>query len=279
MKTTHIYLIVISFAILLLSCTKQQAMTSEPSSYIVVPGECIASNELLFNGQNIDNNFTGIRSMVLFFKLDVEGETVCMNNYGKEDEDSSYPWRYTKFIPDNTIFESFGENATSVSRLYEETWRSAIPSAAIGLATVFYSSGMSLVADKEFAGFKAGADIARDALTYNQWYNEGKPQSYSVLFNLLYPNFRSAFNPDLCPVGNIGDPLNELECLMSIIRVEIPTRDFEEVDEDVTFTLSIPVKVGLYLTWLNDRISDPDAPFPYREETLTCTFTIHKGLR
>ena len=43
-------------------------------------------------------------------------------------------------------------------------------------------------------------------------------------------------------------------------------------------SLEIPVKVVMYLNWLDDRITDPNAPIPYREDVLRCEFTVDKGL-
>lgn len=271
MKTTHIYLIVISFAILLFSCTKQQVAYTEPDNNILIPGECV-SNNLVFTSQQANDFITGIRSMVLLFRFECDGESVLVNR----GEDPLRDARYAKFIPSNAIFESFGENAPTIASNYENAWRSIINSPA-GVTTVFYNSGIRLIADKDFAGFEKGTNIAKDALTYNQWWDKGKPL-YDVLFDCLFPDFQSAFCSGKCPVASVGETLSNYELLMRCFSLRIRIGDFEEVDEDVTFTLEIPVKVGLYLTWLNDKISDPDAPFPYRDETLTCTFTIHKGL-
>jgi hypothetical protein len=57
------------------------------------------------------------------------------------------------------------------------------------------------------------------------------------------------------------------------------TGAMQKVSETVTFELKIPVKVVMYLNWLNDKISDPDAPVPYEERELYCKFTTDFNLK
>ena len=64
-----------------------------------------------------------------------------------------------------------------------------------------------------------------------------------------------------------------------VISFSIPMEQYQLTDEKVTFELNVPVKVVKYLTWLNDKITDPDAPVPYEEEVLHCRFTTDYGLR
>ena len=59
----------------------------------------------------------------------------------------------------------------------------------------------------------------------------------------------------------------------------IPTEDCELTEEEVTFELNIPVKVVMYLNWINDKLTDPDAPVPYKDEVLHCKFTTRYGLK
>ena len=60
--------------------------------------------------------------------------------------------------------------------------------------------------------------------------------------------------------------------------LQIPLEGKMLTNEWVKFTLEIPVKVVMYLNWLDDRITDPNAPIPYREDVLRCEFTVDKGL-
>ena len=47
-----------------------------------------------------------------------------------------------------------------------------------------------------------------------------------------------------------------------------------EVEEGTELYISIPVRVGLYLNWLNDKLAEPDSQMEYRDEVLTCTIRI-----
>ena len=57
------------------------------------------------------------------------------------------------------------------------------------------------------------------------------------------------------------------------ISFSVPMGDFKVIAEPVTFELNIPVKIVMYLQWLNDKIADPNALVPYKEEVLYCRFT------
>ena len=57
-----------------------------------------------------------------------------------------------------------------------------------------------------------------------------------------------------------------------------PIEGFELVDEEVTFNITLPIKLGMCLNWINDLLTDPDAEYQYKDVILTETFTINKGL-
>ena len=131
-----------------------------------------------------------------------------------------------------------------------------------------------MIADKDFAGFKAGDNILEntaDQITRGEAVRSG---SYSPVW--IHNLYRADYGD--FPVEGAFDYKYYLGTTFSIM-LEMEETGLEDVYESVSFSLSMPVQVGLYLTWLNDKISDPDAPFPYRDEVLTCTFSIDRGLR
>ena len=93
------------------------------------------------------------------------------------------------------------------------------------LVTILYNGGISLKADREFAGFQPGEDLGPALRCAGIW------------------------------------------------------SDYAFIDEHVTFDLEIPVRVVMYLGWLNDKLSNPAAPVPYKDEVLHCRFTTPFGLR
>lgn len=70
-----------------------------------------------------------------------------------------------------------------------------------------------------------------------------------------------------------GIPLDYKSMPGESVSFSVPLDDFTVVKEPVTFELNIPVKVVMYLRWLNDRLIDLSAPVPYKEEVLHCRFT------
>ena len=64
-----------------------------------------------------------------------------------------------------------------------------------------------------------------------------------------------------------------------MLAFSIPIGDHDLTEGTVNFELKIPVRVVGYLQWLNDRIKDPDAPVPYKEEILHCRFSSKYHLR
>ena len=46
---------------------------------------------------------------------------------------------------------------------------------------------------------------------------------------------------------------------------------FDFFDDEVTLTLTVPVRRVLYLTWLNEKIDNPETPMPYQDEVMTTT--------
>lgn len=116
----------------------------------------------------------------------------------------------------------------------------------IPVVTILYNGGVSFVANKDFAGVPAGKDLSEIIVS----------DPYLTDFG-LYP----------------GIPLDYKSMPGESVSFSVPLDDFTVVKEPVTFELNIPVKVVMYLRWLNDRLIDPSAPVPYKEEVLHCRFT------
>lgn len=220
-----------------------------PLEKTFLPGECLRSPALIFSRFYLyEGKYRTDGTRQTFFVFSFAMDMKCVFS-------PAPPRGVDRYLPTDDVFNAFVDNCPSIKELYEDAWHEVIESRA-GLcfsSSIFYDSGISLTADKEFAGFPAGDNIAS-----------------SVFFEGPVPaNFHSI---------PVGDSFTYNYYLPQGFALRIPINDFDIVDEDITFNLSIPVKVGLYLTWLSNKLTDPDAPFPYREETLTCTFTVNKGL-
>ena len=251
-------------------CTKEinRDIPAQDRDYIFITGECLASNQLHFVAGTVNDYTTRVQSYKFLFRFDLAGDVVFVNTDASEVKDPVWTFTYMTFIPADEVFNSFGENAPIVSQLYEDSWRGGYHD---GKSSIFLDSGVSFIADKDFAGYEAGSNIAEDIISYHQWSTAGRVATDKPIIEMT-KDFQSQFwNMD-----PIGEPLNNYDCLEGLFDISIPIRDDKEIVEDITFTLTIPVKVGLYLNWINDKLSDPDAPFPYYDDTLTCTFTVQR---
>ena len=255
MKSHFVFGLLISAAALCfitISCNK----TGDPGEVemTILPGECLTSSELSFPGLRI-NDYPGSESFVFTCSFNKD---VIISRAGIPFASYEY-----KRVPSKEVYERFGANAEAVKESYDHYWNDCFVSGHMsGLmfaSTIVYESGIKLIADKDFAGFKAGDNIAADISL------QGDDASICL--------------EGLLPSDYLGLPNDGGYYLPSLgVIIKIPLKDYTVVDEDVTFHLSVPVKVGLLLTWFNDRITDPNAPFPYREDNLSCAFTVHKGL-
>ena len=218
-----------------------------PDERSFVPGECLISTEVEYTEM-----YNDIEGYYTFRFLLGEWSTVY------DPLGWIVPWGNAtsfRYIPSGDVYEQFGSNKKKVKKAYEEeyknTWR---PRSYTKIYEVYYESGLTVTSDREFAGYPAGENIesrfANDALT---------PPTLPIP------------NKDLADLPTIGDRFYAAGTLPFKVHVKAETN---EVKEAVTFTMNIPVKIGLALTWLGNRLTDPDAPYPYREETLTCTFTV-----
>ena len=158
------------------------------------------------------------------------------------------------------VFEDF-------SKSYEERFHRPFYS----IVTILYNGGISLVANKEFAGYPAGENLA-PLITNNPIYDN------IVLESGENPIIAPGFNTPSNAGGFLGIPLDYISMTKDGVEFCIPMGEHKLIEDEVTFELFIPVKVVLYLTWLNNMIGDPDAPVPFKDEVLHCSFTTKYGL-
>lgn len=268
LRVTTLFLTIIA----VLSCNTFGAATPESKEHSFLPGECLNSPNMTFYpdifydplhhprtiGYFVDNNYmedpgiADIRNsatITLSFSLDMNIETDVSGFWNTE-------YRY---IPGSDVYLQFGSNSAKVSKEYERVYKdidfSLSHGHGVAYSTVYYSGGMSLTADKTFLDFAPGDNIAPLAflLNHTPWINEFEVP------------------------GILHESGGQI--LGRAFSMAIPVGGYEVFDESITFNLSVPVKVGMYLTWLNERLTDPDAELHYRDETLTCNFTITKNFR
>lgn len=233
--------VLLSAALAAESCSSHLGNVGE-KMYSFLPGECLKSSEIKKNVFSPSDYVRAVKEGIqLYLSLDVDA------NY----EEVDYP--VCRFTPTASVYKSFGDDADYVKNTYEKEYdkiRRQIKR-SYDYITVYYSGEFSLTADKTFAGHAPSEDLSDLAYLHNGSKHISLSSSFA---------------------------LEEMESLSRGFSLIIPAGDFEVVDDTVTLTLSIPVKVGLYLTWLHDSLSNPDAQMQFRDEVLEGSFRIKKGL-
>ncbi len=239
----------------------------------IIPGECLKSPILSYD----DNGFRDIHTIgglnisgwinpgilppdidyssrvftiPLKMDIDVIKDTLLMTSSG-------FCLEY-RFAPTDLTYEQFGTNATTIKKEYDTIYNAVcFPDSDLPCryTTILYERKLiSLTANIPFAGSPAHEDFGS---------------------HIYVGIFRYDETLDV-PGVEYGDSIVALNYGIVLF---IPVEDYQITNEAVTLTLEMPVKVGMYLHWLNDRLTNPDAKIQYRDETLTCKFTIYKGLR
>ena len=243
------------------SCSKIGAgIAPPPQVKTLIPGECLASTELSYYVP--DEGRTPILGEYFYFGFGVEYSGLSEERTDKKIvTNMTEHWR---IIPSDDMFSCFGANKDDVKNEFEqvfedfsESYYRRFKTQNYSVATILCNGDISLVADKEFAGRPAGEDLGGliDALPI---YADNTPSEAG---------------------GFLKIPLDCDWMIGEDFGLCIPTGEHKLTDESVKFELKVPVKIVYYLTWLNDKLSDPDAVVPYNDEVLHCIFTSPYGLK
>lgn len=223
--------------------------------HLFITGECLTNSNLSFlraspNGENVVlHNFNGKYHFEFAPQFDTERQTF-------RNEASYQYW----LIPSEKVFDKYGSNKNTIKEDYHKIRKSFKNQEKPYVSTILYNGGLSLVANRDFAGHAAGENLS--------------PYLEEELFGLTKEQ------ADVC----LPLPLDYV-CMVSdcfSLDLLVPGYELTEARESVpsvSFTLDIPVKTVMYLTWLNDRLVDKDATLTYREDTLRCTFTVKDRLK
>ncbi len=225
------------------ACNTFYSATDAPTEVSFLPGECLSSDNLKFRF-DINDNYAPL-SFVFAFWLDIDKTTNL-------DELPDMDYRY---IPSESVFDMYGENAEIVRKRYEDVYKTIrYGHGNLRITSIFYDGGITLTADKDFAGHSVGQNLI----------------PYCYLSDVCYPK-------EDYPIP-VDEGFSYSNTLRRSFAICFPIDGRNIIDEKVTFTLNVPVKVGLYLTWLNDKVEDSEAIMSCNDEILHCTFTINKKL-
>jgi hypothetical protein len=238
-----------------------------------LPGECLNSYELSYIEPSSEWHQCHSECFIFAFQMDLNDHKSVLNP--NDQRPLGVPWFD---MPIRELYKQFGENDERVKLAYEESfsvlrnyWTENVGSdwGGFDFTTLLYADGLSLKADKAFGRHQAGENLAPYLVQYPG--------------NRFLDIANASFSPGQNLKEVMGYPLHiplDYVCLLgTTISFSIPVGDCELTKEPVTFHIEIPVRNVKYLTWLNDRISNPSAPVPYEDGVLTCTFTTQYGLK
>lgn len=262
MRITRITLALLS-TVILTSCEGALsnfggAPAKEHTYYTFLPGECLASTELIAHvGGNDSYKCKPDYSFSFQLKEKKEVKTSRTNNY-----------EYY-IVPSDEAYQSFGKNKKKVKEEYERLADEMLNHmhddyvwSPHNIMTIIYDGGISLTANRSVLGQAKGENLIHLFSTYAPVDDH----RFKVLDDdLVFPNQSWLVNE---VYGLPIDYFTMMECGISIHS----KYGYKPATQNVTLELKIPVKVVMFLTWLNDRMSNPDAPIPVKNDTLHCRF-------
>lgn len=222
----------------------------------LLPGECLRSSTLIFDESThfSINDYGHPRGFVIAFDMDLDEEYQVLKR-------ALGPIGFAtncRYKPKDLVFNGFGKMSSQMKKEYETLYTEYskdILEPNTSLTTIYYQDKLSLTADKAFAGIPSGEDLSSIVLN---------PQ---IAYKYYY-----------YPIPDIDVPTEYIP-LPRRFAIVIPVADFQEVVEPVKMHLEIPVRIGMLLNYLNDKLSDDNATMTFRDEILTCDFTILKSLQ
>lgn len=264
-------LILLAVFLPLSACVMIYPTGRETSTRMLLPGECLSDTELQYILPDAD--YQQVYSDCFLFRF-----SMSLSNHELKKDGGLWSRIYND-KPSKSLYDTFGENKGKVRKEFNgifdvlsEYYSIELQDDSYSIVTLLYNGGISLIANKEFAGFKPGEDMS-SAIKCSP--NSGEYVDEDLTDPVISSQSRLAENAGTY----LAIPLEYISLAGSDIRFSIPMADYQLVEEDVTFELKIPVKVVKYLNWINDKLSDPDAPVPYKDEVLHCTFTTRYSLK
>ena len=264
-------IIITTVILLLTSCGKFGAATPCASQISIVPGECLSSSEMvLFRDWAWIVPATGINE--LYVDIDTDMGSHMQRVVLSRDKEFGFVTA-EGVIPSDDIFAAFGDDADQIKTSYWEALDNygklvdnsgklidSYEGGLISATTVYINvNDIVITADTEFAGVPAGENLASITHITDCSYNFGNK-----------------------PISDIIVPQSFFPFISTGLRLWFRGADFEGysiVRDDVNLHIEIPVKVGLFLTMLRDRLTNPEAEMQYRDEVLTCDCHITHNIK
>lgn len=255
MKAIRCFFVVLTIC-LSVSCHPFSAAMRDAALRTLLPGECLNSAELSAEPVRYDERF---HKMIFALDMDLEHHELVQRykDYDFDHDD----------LPTQDLFDEFGEQSSNVKDAYYREFYSFFDKAYNGTfgqvyyTTVLYTGGFTLKADKMFAGIPAGEELS------------GLAHCFYECRDFVGPVLSTPFSGKNKEGAYLSIPY-DYECLLeTYVGFVVPTGQYTVTDETVTFQIEVPVRVILYLHWLNDLLTNPNAEPPYYDTVLHATFT------
>ena len=214
---------------------------TSPNRYSFLTGECLESHQLEAKNGFFNNGLT-----ILYVSLYPNWNT---------QSTSLIHQHVTALLPAESVFNSLGNDAEHVrAEFYAEFNQFDFSHDISSTITVFYGEGTIITANREFCCIPAGENLF---------------PSIAQILDFL--------NQDYLLAGyQLPQETVPKDCSITLpaIGCAIHYGESQPIDQDITFNIELPVKVGMYLHYLKDKHNTADAQMQYLDNVLSCDFTL-----
>ena len=180
-------------------------------------------------------------------------------DFDKEVKMVKDDWFDAFYSPTEKTYHIFGKDSAVVKNEYEKAIIDMIDKVqlkrSVDYYLLYYEDGLTITADTDFCGITAGHNLFPQFI---QMCVDARSLPDSSLSIIVPENYTP---------------------LAQKLRFVLSLKGREIADGKSNIHLEIPVKAGLFLNFLLERRSNPDAQLQFRDEVLTADFTIDKMIK
>lgn len=214
-----------------------------PKRSTFLTGECLLDGRLLPQDPNTYHLQYSVTKDAILIPLHL--------NLDSEDVFVSRKENLSAYFPSANVFNSFGPDSKQVYNDFYAIFDNQVKPYS-STVTIYYGGNIIITSNAEVCGIAAGENL------YPSVAGIKSSSSYKL------------------PEDTIPDGYEPLDYYFNI---SISAKGRNIVDGTPTFYISIPVKVGMYLSYLNEKRTNPEAKMQYRDEVLTGAVSIDKNIQ
>ena len=256
MKTVRFIILALSSIVVITSCNRLPAGTPDSQEYTFVTGEALVDNTLIptiypdaLVGYRVETTYDGKTN-----KSVAEGLTISFQLNLDKEYHRITRWK-GGWIPSEAVFNSFGSEAKQVKNEFNAVYETLLQPSPAARTVTIYHKDIKITSNAEVCGVAPGENL------------------YPSIFSLRSYDKGYQLPEETIPEGYA--PLSTY----AAFTVWAKDNNREVVDGNPTFYIEIPVKIGMYLTYLKEKRTNPAAQLQYRDDVLTCTLSTGKNVR